>query len=375
MSTATETVTATKETPPVQNAARKAVKLTGEQMNTCRPFHPDEAFWYGMLALLCYNGDFWVLGLVLLEPLLIHLIIKKVSTPGDSKNTCNNLIPVDLRRDFNTPAEVTDCIKGGKMVEQTEADRPNSDWVRFFHTSLAPDSMEVYDKKTQRLLCVLSQGGEYLPKASNAALAMIIYTAMATGYVLCRNFSLLGAAKAAMLIGAHGNLIHILRDHSISGLTHHGAYNVGEFDKLEFIKVNLKATAASLVASTIFDWTFLHVFAAMQCLKALALANHTITHYSRLDIRGKGLLWKIVFEAQGMAAACKLLASREYHALHHFHNEMAYPAICICFNEYLNAKSLRPLLTRTMDEKAFAKVEKILNGAFVVYMMTALRTL
>lgn len=370
--TTTETATATTETAPVLNSARKAPKSTGEQMMTCRPFHNDEAFYFGMLAVLCYYGDFWVLAWILLQPLIVNLIIKKVSRPGDSKNTCNNLIPVDLRKDYSTPAEVIECIKGGKMVQETEADRPNSDWVRFFHTSLAPDTMEMYDKKTQRLLCVLSQGGEYLPKASNATLAVIIWSVLATGWELS-HLGLFDALKLVMIIGAHGNLIHILRDHSISGLTHHGAHNVGEFDKLEFVKHGFKSTVPLVAASTFFGWHTLHLLAAVKCLKALGHANHTLTHYSRLDIRGKGLLWKIVFEAQGVAAACKLLASREYHALHHFHNEMAYPAILITFNEYLNANSLRPLLTRTMDGKQLARIDKIANGIFGLYLLVAVR--
>ena len=69
-----------------------------------------------------------------------------------------------------------------------------------------------------------------------------------------------------------------------------------------------------------------------------------------------------MLDCQELLAACKVITSKQYHAAHHFHNEMSYPAILMPVNEYLNAKSLTPFLTRTMDGKRLAQVEKLLTA-------------
>ena len=328
------------------------------------------------LAYQCYCGDFWVLGFVAVEPLVLHLLCRTISTPGDPDKACNNIIPVDLRKDFAASPELIDSVTEGKPVAGDESTRPNSEWVRFFRTSLAPDSMDHLDAKAQRLLCVLAQGGEYLPKASNTTLAMVFYSVGIAGVVLSQ-YGWFKAAKCVALCGTHINIMHILRDHSVSGLTHHGAHNVGEFDKVEFIMTNVKTSLPFVVAIFFVDWTIVHCFAVVQCVKCLAYVNHTLTHYTRLDIKGKGpgrgTLWELVLSGQEALSTCKIITSKQYHAQHHFHNEMAYPAILMPFNEYLNAKSLTPFLTRTMDGKGLAKIDKVMNFMLFACLFGAMR--
>jgi len=360
--------------PPPAKQRQVAEKKSGEYMISCPPVHTDELFWLCALAYQCYCGDYWVLSFIAIEPLIVHLLCRMISKPGDPDRACNNIIPVDLRKDFSSPPDVVASMLGGKPVEATESARPNSQWVKFFRTSLAPDSMDLLDLKAQRLVCVLAQGGEYLPKASNTTLAMILYSVAITGVVL-RNYGWFKAAKIVAITGAHINIMHILRDHSISGLTHHGAHNVGEFDKAEFIMSNVKTSLPIVVASVFIDWPVVHVMASLQTIKCLAYVNHTLTHYTRVDIKGKGpgggVLWELVLRTQEVLAACKIITSKQYHAQHHFHNEMAYPAILMPFNEYLNAKSLTPFLTRTMDGKGLMQVEKVANVMCVAFLYQA----
>jgi hypothetical protein len=356
-------------------AAAKQKKRSGEYMMDAPPVHPDEAFWLCVLAYQVYCGDYWLLAFVAVEPLIVHLLCRMISTPGDTVHTCNNIIPVDLRKAFNTPTEVIETIKGGEMFTETAADRPNSEWVRYFATSLMPDSLDHLGKDTKRLLCVLSQGGEYLPKASNATLAAVIYS-VCVGCLTLSRFGWFGAGKALAISSAHINLMHILRDHSVSGLTHHGAHNVGELDKVEFIKKSLQTSIPLVLASFVVDWPLVHMVAAFNSVTLLSYTNHTLTHYNRLDIKGKGpgngLLWKLVLDGQDALAKCKLITSKAYHAKHHFHNEMAYPAILMPINEFLNSKSLTPFLTRTMDEKGLKRVEMVINVFFVTMLYGAL---
>jgi len=358
---------------------RNEKKKSGEVMMAASPFHIDESFWYFVVALLAYRGDFWAVGFMLAEPLLTHLLCKKIAKPGDATNACNNMIPVDLRKEFSTPPEVLETIKGGNMVEAVETDRPNSKWVGVFSTSLAPDSMDHLDKSQQRLVYVLSQGGGYLPKASNPALVMICYSMSIAGLTLTR-YDWHTAAKFIVITNTHINLMHILRDHSVSGLTHHGAHNVGEFDKVEFIKGMMKTSLPVVVASAFLDGGSrlggaVQMFAGILSLKCCAFANHTLTHYNRNDIKGKGgvagKLWHLALDAQELLGRAKIVTSKQYHAAHHFHNEMAYPAILITVNEYLNAKSLSVFLTMTMDGKDLCRIEKILNGFFIIMLYAA----
>jgi hypothetical protein len=349
-----------------------AEKKTGEEMIAAPPVHVDELFWMLALMYQVYSGDYWVLSFILIEPMVVHLLCKAISVPGDPNRACNNIIPVDLRKDFAAPSEVIDAIKGGKPVKATESARPNSEWIRFFRTSLAPDSMDHLDSKEQRLLCVLAQGGEYLPKASNTTLAMIFYS-VAIAVVALSQFGWFKAAKVLAITGSHINIMHILRDHSVSGLTHHGAQNVGEFDKVEFIWSNVKSSLPFVVAGCFLpNWPSVHVMACIQSIKCLAYVNHTLTHYTRLDIKGKGpgggLLWGFVLSAQELLATCKVVTSKQYHAQHHFHNEMSYPAILMPFNEFLNAKSLTPFLTRTMDGKGLMQAERVANVMCVGFL-------
>jgi len=357
------------ETKKKQNLIEKK---SGEYMMASPLIHSDEIFWMIVLAYQCYCGDYWVLSFILIEPLIIHLLCRTNSSPGDPKNACNNIIPVDLRVDFAAPTDLIDSINGAELKDtSTESARPNSEWIRFFRTSLAPDSMDKFDLKEQRLICVLAQGGEYLPKASNTTLGMIFYTVFIAGLVLPR-FGWFKVAKILAIAGSHINIMHILRDHSISGLTHHGAHNVGEFDKVEFIMSNIKVTVFFVLASLLLDWTVLHVMACLHCIKCLAYTNHTLTHYTRLDIKGKGpgggMVWEFVLSASEALAKCKIITSKQYHAQHHFHNEMSYPAILMPFNEFLNAKSLTPFLTRTMDGKGLARTEKVANVMVFLFL-------
>lgn len=349
-------------------------KKTGEYMMAAPLVHSDEVFWLIALAYQCYCGDYWVLSFILIEPLVVHILCRIISKPNDPDNACNNIIPVDLRVDFSASSEVIGSITGGKLVETTERARPNSEWIRFFRTSLAPDSMDRHDLKAQRLLCVLAQGGEYLPKASNTTLFMFLYSFAIFGLVLPR-FGWFKAAKLISIAGAHINIMHILRDHSISGLTHHGAHNVGEFDKAEFIMSNVKTSLPFVIGSLLLDWPLLHVAASIQSIKCLAYVNHTLTHYTRVDIKGKGpgngMLWELVLSGSEVLAMCKIITSKQYHAQHHFHNEMSYPAILMPFNEFLNAKSLTPFLTRTMDGNGLMKIERVANLMFFIFMYLA----
>jgi hypothetical protein len=357
---------------------RREDKKSGEYMMAAPVVHVDESFWLLALAWMCYRWDFWAVGFMALEPLLVHVLCRAVSTPGDKEHACNNIIPVDLRKEFSTPPEVLESIAGGKFVEADEAARPNSDWVRCFQTSLAPDSMDHLDRKQQRLLYVLSQGGSYLPKASNLTLAMCLYSVAIGALTLGRLGSWQRVARYVAIVGTHINLLHILRDHSVSGLTHHGAHNVGEFDKAEFIKDTFRCSAPWVAASclpVVGGWPVVQMMAALFSVKCLAFVNHTLTHYTRIDIKGKGPLrgrvWGWVLDCQELLAACKVITSKQYHAAHHFHNEMSYPAILMPVNEYLNAKSLTPFLTRTMDGKRLAQVEKLLTAVFIVYLYSA----
>lgn len=363
-------------TSPANPPAKKLKeKKSGEYMIAAPIVHPDELFWLFLLAHQCYCGDYWVLSFVATEPLLVNLLCRAIAKPGDPNRACNNIIPVDLRHEFSTPHEVIDTITGGKFVEATEKSRPNSEWVKFFPTSLAPDSMDHLDKKAQRLLCVLAQGGDYLPKASNVTLAMIFYSIAIAGVTLSR-YGWFKAVKCVAISGAHINIMHILRDHSISGLTHHGAHNVGEFDKAEFVKKSLRASLFWVLVSFIFDWPIIHIMANIQSIKCIAFSTHTLTHYTRSDIKGKGpgrgYVWKLLLDAYEVLAACKIVTSKQYHASHHFHNEMSYPAILMPFNEYLNAKSLTPFLTQTLDGKRLGQLEKFLNLFYLGFLYTAL---
>ena len=349
--------------------ARDAKRKTGEEMNACQPFHVDEIFWMCALVYLCCCGDFWVLGWVLGEPLAIYIVVKACSTPGDLDKTCNNMVPTDTRMEgYQAPQSVIDTITSGKSAALlTPDDRPNSEWVGYFSSSLAPETMDQFDKKFQRVLAIFAQGGEYLPKGSDLSLAMIIYS-FSLG---CWGLSLLGpyrALKYAAIAGSHINMAHIFRDHSVSGYTHHTAHNVGEFDKLEFIAHAFKKTMLAVVLHfTLRPFLpesiapVLDVLVIAAPLQAMAQANHTLCHYSKRDIKGKndlaGALWKLVLGAHEALGTCKILCSREYHAKHHFHNEMAYPAILIVFNEYLNSKALVPFLTRRMAVKPFKMIE------------------
>lgn len=340
--------------------------------------HVDESFWVLVVLYLCYCGDYWALCFMLVEPLLMNLMCRTASKPGDSEKACNNIIPVDLRKEWSTPPDVLASITGGEggaALEKAETARPNSEWVRYFSTSLAPDSMDKFNKKDQRLICVLSQGGEYLPKASNMTLAMTLYS-VAIACLTLRRYGWLKAAKFSAIVGAHINILHILRDHSVSGLTHHGAHNVGEFDKAEFIRNTFRTSLPWVAASCVVDWPIVHIMAALFSVKCIAFANHTLTHYTRLDVKAKGplggLVWRLVLDAQEALAACKLVTSKQYHAKHHFHNEMSYPAILMPVNEYLNAKSLTPFLTRTMDGKRLARVEKLSTVAFLIFLYYAM---
>jgi hypothetical protein len=349
-------------------------KKSGEYMMTSPIVHPDELFWFIALAYQVYAGDYWILIFILIEPLVIHLLCRYISKPGDLIHACNNIIPVDLRKDYSASPELINALTGGDMVKMNENDRPNSDWVRFFRTSLAPDSMDRHDSKTQRLLCMLAQGGEYLPKASNTTLFMILYSIAIASLTLPRH-GWFKAFKLLAITGSHINIMHILRDHSISGLTHHGAHNVGEFDKVEFIMNNVKTSLPFVIASLFIDFSAIHIIACVQSIKCLAYVNHTLTHYTRLDIKnkgpGNGMVWEMVLNGADFLAMCKIITSKQYHAQHHFHNEMSYPAILMPFNEFLNAKSLTPFLTRTMDGKGLMKIENVANLMVFFFMYCA----
>ena len=98
---------------------RDAKRKTGEEMNACPPFHVDEIFWMCALVYLCCCGDFWVLGWVLGEPLVIYIVVKACSTPGDLEKTCNNMVPTDTRMEgYSAPQSVIDTITSGKSMEE-----------------------------------------------------------------------------------------------------------------------------------------------------------------------------------------------------------------------------------------------------------------
>ena len=53
--------------------------------------------------------------------------------------------------------------------------------------------------------------------------------------------------------------------------------------------------------------------------RGLANANHTLTHYVRLDIEGEDLTWKLVLDVQKALAPCNIITSKEYHAIHRYY--------------------------------------------------------
>jgi len=218
-------------------------------------------------------------------------------------------------------------------------------------------------KEQMRIFGIKSQGKEYLSKGSNIALAMTIYSVVALIFAL-REFSLYDIARIVMVVGSMGNLAHILRDHSISGLAHHTSFNVGEFDKWEYVQTSfIKNFGFNVLAYCFPQYSLIKAINLITSLSSCIYANHTLTHYNQMDIKGKGpaggKLWEAVMNFQRFLASCKLICSKQYHSLHHFHNEMSCPAILIVFNEYLNSNALRPFIKRTMSGKALGFVEKV----------------
>ena len=64
--------------------------------------------------------------------------------------------------------QVIESILTGKMVtKETEADRPDSNYVRFFNSSLAPSSMDAFTTKEKRLIAVLAQVRRCSPEAQH----------------------------------------------------------------------------------------------------------------------------------------------------------------------------------------------------------------
>jgi len=364
-------------------------KVSGQEMIAAPFLHADESLWVSIVAYLSWRGMYLPLTFMLLEPLLAYTLCRALSKPGDPQHARNNIILVDLRWELNTFPQISDLLKGdasklgdiANSDEQIQAkmfsERPNSEWVRMFQTSLAPDTVQNLSPAQRAYMCVLSQGEKYLPKASGYTLAMVFFASAFSALSFSR-LTILDALKVTAIVGAHTNLIHILRDHSVSGLTHHAAHNIGEYDKWEFIFHDFKRGLARLFLSYVlrdvpYVGHFLKVANALLAVKFLGFSNHTLVHYTRLDIKGKGVLWRFMLDLQGFLAACKVVASKQYHAQHHFHNEMSYPAILMPINEYLNAKSLTPLLTRRLDEKSLAKIDKFLHYIMVAFALIAVQ--
>ena len=211
-----------------------------------------------------------------------------------------------------------------------------------------------------------------MDKASATTLAMCAWSAAITALSMYK-LGMYNFLKLVAIEGVHFNMLHILRDHSISGLTHHGAHNVGEFDKFEFCKANfLQSVPWTIlmvlgVAVPSFDYHIFNVLGAFIAIKCIAYVNHTMTHYTWFDIKNKGPGIKSIYYAQKALATFKIITSREYHAKHHFHNEMSYPAILITLNEYCTAKSLYPFLTRKMTERNLKRIEA---AAWILYLGT-----
>jgi len=342
------------ETPkPKQKQVPKYVK-TGEEMIAQPMFHIDESFWYAVLAYMVYHGDYAVLAFCIIKPALTYILCSVLSTPG--KDHCrDNMVEIDLRAEYKTPDDLMNAIKGAEFTAKAE-DRPNSEWVGYFDSSLRPAKMDHLTKEQMRIFGIKAQGKEYLPKASNTTLAMAVYSIVCI--IFCfREFSLWDATKLIMMYGTMGNLSHILRDHSVSGLAHHAGHNVGEFDKWEFISSQLKKTIIANTLATFFDHTIFKLAAVLWSISNLQYLNHTLTHYNYMDIKGKGMGWKLLMDLQRLLASTKIVCSKQYHALHHYHSEMSYPAAFIVFNEYLNSHSLRPFLTRTMTGKTLNFIE------------------
>ena len=62
---------------------------------------------------------------------------------------------------------------------------------------------------------------------------------------------------------------------------------MGEFDKAEFIKDTFRCSAPWVAASclpVVGGWPVVQMMAALFSVKCLAFVNHTLTHYTRIDI-------------------------------------------------------------------------------------------
>lgn len=349
---------------PKQAKESKMKYKTGDEMMSQPFFHIDESFWMCVLAYMCYQGDYLVLAYAVFQPALTYTLCSLVSYPG-AEDARDNIVPIDLRTEYKTPDDLMRVIKGGESEEFTAKaeDRPNAGWVGYFASHLRPSKMDHLNKDQMRIFGIKSQGETYLSKGSNICLAMCIYSIVSVIWAL-RDFGLYDIAKIVMVFASTGNLAHILRDHSISGLAHHTSFNVGEFDKWEYIKAAfIKTSLGHLLGLFLGHISFFKGFNVATSLNSLAYVNHTLTHYNQMDIKGKGpaggQLWQAVMNLQRFLASCKLICSKQYHSLHHFHNEMSCPAILIVFNEYLNSNALRPFLKRKMSGKALNFVEKV----------------
>ena len=100
--------------PPVEQKQPAVRKKSGEEMMEAPIVHVDESFWVLVVLYLCYCGDYWALCFMLVEPLLMNLMCRTASKPGDSEKACNNIIPVDLRKEWSTPPDVLASITGGE---------------------------------------------------------------------------------------------------------------------------------------------------------------------------------------------------------------------------------------------------------------------
>lgn len=384
------------------------------------PITPDEFTWTGIVVLdAIWNKHIYVLLYFFTMPIALYHVLAKVSIPGDEQRPGNNIIMADLRKETQASKDVKEVIanpieyekldQSGKLKQLLDG-RGEHAWVRTFKTQLAPDSFaDTLTKEEQwRNVGLLAQGEFYCGKADffTPVMAFVSVILLAIG---CIPWGVTKSLRVAAVTIVMVNQEHILRDHSISGFTHHMAHNVGEFDKREFREYHLKRTKT---ISALFFFTHALKFAIENYINApgmvivmrfiaqmfnmaffvntllqLGFVNHTVCHTNvnavqaamkrlgennnkRIDtLRLKA--WVALFWAQQALANMKLVCSVEYHKKHHFHVEMSCPGILAPLNEFLTSMALHKLKDCRLEHSSFERISSILTvtGLFVAFLV------
>lgn len=380
---------------------------------------PDELTWTGFVVLdAIWNKEIYVVLYFIIMPTALYHVLAKRSIPGDEQWPGNNIIMADLRTQTQAAKDVKEVIANPVEYEKLDQSgelkklldgRGDHAWVRTFKTRLAPESfVKILTKEEQwRNVGLLAQGEFYCGKADIftpvMALVWVILLAIA-----CIPIGFTKSLRVAAIINVFINQEHILRDHSISGFTHHMAHNVGEFDKGEFRADAMKNTKShgalflftqalrfatetyinvpGMVIVMRFIAKLFNMTLFMHTVANLAFVNHTVCHTNvnqlkaskRFDENNKKpddtlrvKAWLALFWAQQALAKAKLVCSVEYHKKHHFLTEFSNPAILSPMNEFLTSMALHNLKDSKLEPSELMRISKMLQctAAFVALLV------